>query len=50
MSLFDHLPRAEQDVLDAYFDTADFAEGAQIIAQGAPGDGCYLIDAGTVRI
>ncbi len=48
--MFDQLTEAEQAQLDEYFEPREFSAGACILAQGGPGDGCYLIDSGTVRL
>jgi acyl-CoA reductase-like NAD-dependent aldehyde dehydrogenase len=40
----------ELTVLDAYFETVRFPAGTLIFEEGSAGDGCYLIDAGEVRL
>jgi len=40
----------EGSVFNTYVKEINFPRGAQIIRQGDPGDGCYIIDKGKVRL
>src|SRR4051812_10750358 len=46
----DTLSDGEQTTLSRYMDEARFAEGDCIFRMGATGDGCFIIDAGQVRL
>ncbi|MFM8320641.1 MAG: aldehyde dehydrogenase family protein [Chloroflexota bacterium] len=50
MSFLDQLSSAERAVLESYMRPVQFLRGERILHQGDPGDGCYLIDQGEVRL
>lgn len=50
MTLLGSLQANELAVIEGYMRTMHFPEGTRIVEQGSPGDGCYLIDAGRVRL
>jgi len=50
MTLLDSLPSDDLAVVEGYLQAVRFSEGARIIDQGEPGDGCYFIDEGKVRL
>lgn len=50
MTFFTQLPPAERATLDTYLVPMTFPEGAQLIREGDRGDGCHLIERGTVRL
>lgn len=48
--MFDHLEGEDLAIFESRLETRRFAAGACLMAQGGPGDGCYLIDEGIVRL
>ncbi len=50
MSFLETLDPQEQAVVQRYFGPIRFKQGDRIMRQGEPGDGCYLIDEGEVRL
>ena len=46
----DRLSAVERDILGRYLAEVRFAEGETIFRMGATGDGCFIIDAGDVRL
>ena len=40
----------DPELLDRYLETVRFPAGACLMRQGTPGDACYFIDAGEVRV
>jgi acyl-CoA reductase-like NAD-dependent aldehyde dehydrogenase len=50
MSLLISLDQTEKKIAEAYFQPVIFKKGACLLQQGDPGDGCYLIDQGEVRL
>ncbi|MBI2298691.1 MAG: aldehyde dehydrogenase family protein [Armatimonadetes bacterium] len=50
MSFFDALQPEELEAISPYLEAVRFEPGACILHQGTPGDECYLIDQGRVRL
>lgn len=50
MSFLDALQGENLAVFEKYLSTVSFPTNSCIINQGDPGDGCYIIDEGTVRL
>jgi acyl-CoA reductase-like NAD-dependent aldehyde dehydrogenase len=50
MTFLDSLDPADQALLQTYFQPVSFPKDACILQAGEPGNGCYLIDAGEVRL
>jgi acetaldehyde dehydrogenase/alcohol dehydrogenase len=50
MALLGSLQPHEYDIAEQYLKTVSFPKGSLIVEQGSPGDGCYLIDEGQVRL
>lgn len=50
MSFIDALQGEQRAVFERYARTVHFPEGSLILREGDPGDGCYVVDDGTVRI
>ncbi len=50
MTLFDSLSTQERAIVDQYLRPVNFKKDETILRQGDPGDGCYLIDEGEVRL
>lgn len=44
------LPADDRATLSGYMETVAFSAGGCIFRAGSPGDGCYIIDHGTVRL
>jgi len=50
MSLLSNLSPDEKDLVNHYLKEIFIPEGSCIVKQGSPGDGCYLIDDGVVKL
>jgi acyl-CoA reductase-like NAD-dependent aldehyde dehydrogenase len=50
MHFLNSLSATEWSVMERFLKAVVFPKGACILTQGDPGDGCYLIDAGEVRL
>ena len=50
MSFLDTLSESETAIVNQYFHPVTFPKEACIMQEGEPGEGCYLIDKGEVRI
>jgi acyl-CoA reductase-like NAD-dependent aldehyde dehydrogenase len=50
MSFIDVLKGEQLRVFERYAQSNEFPIGSQILREGDPGDGCYVIDEGTVRL
>ncbi len=50
MSFIESLDPADRATLEQFFQPVRFSKGDLILRQGDPGDGCYLIDEGEVRL
>ena len=50
MVLLDSLQADEHAIAEKYLKTVFFPKDSLIVEQGSPGDGCYLIDEGQVRL
>lgn len=50
MRLFAALTDAERAILEGYLEPVLFEEGTLIVEQGSPGNGCWFIDRGVVRL
>jgi CRP-like cAMP-binding protein len=50
MSFLDSLKPTDRSIVDQYLHPLRFLKGDLILRQGDPGDGCYLIDEGEVRL
>lgn len=50
MSLFDELESGAREVVGRCLHPVQFAKGQCLMRAGEPGDGCYLIDDGVVRL
>jgi CRP-like cAMP-binding protein len=50
MSFLDSLTPSECAIVDQYLHLHHFSKGDLILRQADPGDGCYLIDEGEVRL
>ena len=46
----DKLSPDEQNILQQYLEQVRFAAGTRLFEEGSPGDGCYIIDEGEVRL
>ena len=46
----DELSPDEQNILQQYLEQVRFAAGTRLFEEGSPGDGCYIIDEGEVRL
>ncbi len=46
----DELSSDEQKILQQYLEPVRFAAGTHLFEEGSPGDGCYIIDEGEVRL
>lgn len=49
-SVLDEMSDAHRRVLDDYLEDRRFGAGARVLRQGDPGDGCYVIVEGSVRV
>ena len=49
-SVLDGMAEAQRSVLDGYLEERRFAAGTRFIRQGDEGDGCYVIEEGSVRV
>ena len=50
MSFFDALSPSDRATLESYLQPVTFPKDACIMEMGEPGNGCYLIDSGEVRL
>jgi acyl-CoA reductase-like NAD-dependent aldehyde dehydrogenase len=50
MSFLESLDPSDRSTLEQFFQPVRFSKGDLILRQGDPGDGCYLIDEGEVRL
>lgn len=50
MALLDSLQPDERAVVEKYLEPVLFPKSSLIVEQGSPGDGCYFIDEGQVRL
>lgn len=50
MTFLDSLAPTERTIIESYMHPVQFQQGDTILRQGDPGDGCYLIDQGEVRL
>jgi hypothetical protein len=50
MSFLDSLTPAEVATVESYFHPVSFPKEACIMEIGEPGNGCYLIDSGEIRL
>jgi acyl-CoA reductase-like NAD-dependent aldehyde dehydrogenase len=50
MRFLAHLAPAEHALVTAALAPVNYPAGTRIVEQGAPGDGCWFIDSGTVRL
>lgn len=50
MSILSQIPQAHRATLETYLVEETFAPAACLMRQGDPGDGCWFIDGGTVRV
>lgn len=50
MSFLNKLQVKEQEIVETYLQPVRFSENACIVREGNPGNGCYLIDKGEVRL
>ncbi|HEY6209347.1 MAG TPA: cyclic nucleotide-binding domain-containing protein, partial [Gemmatimonadales bacterium] len=46
----DDLSPDEQEILQQYLEPVRFPAGTRLFQEGSPGDGCYIIDEGEVRL
>lgn len=46
----DALDGEDRAVLDRYLETVQFPAGALVFEEGSPGDGCFIIDDGEIRL
>jgi len=50
MSFLDELNNLDKAVIDKYLLPIEFPKNTAILLEGDPGNGCYLVDEGTVRL
>ena len=50
MSFINALQESEVAILNTYFHPVNFPKGACILREGDPGEGCYFLDSGDVRV
>jgi acyl-CoA reductase-like NAD-dependent aldehyde dehydrogenase len=50
MSFLESLAPSDRSTLEQFFQPVRFSKGDLILRQGDPGDGCYVIDEGEVRL
>jgi len=50
MNLFDSLEADDRKVVEGYLRQMRFPKGHCIVKEGDPGDGCYIVDAGEIRL
>lgn len=50
MSFLSALNEGDRAIVESFFRPVSFPKDARILAEGEPGNGCYLIDSGEVRL